>query len=198
MSQWRRSVMNDLVGAYERINQVYRWYIESAFPLRYEVLGEERRQLLSQQGILSQPPLLETVPVYPPSDKDLAGASRSLPPGYEDLQNLAKDLIPEGRKLYKHQWESLDEVINKGNDIVVTTGTGSGKTECFLLPLLAEIARESKQWPASPGFPSNRQWWDPNVNAQVDQRVSQWGHTGRNSNTLHALRGIVLYPLNAL
>jgi DEAD/DEAH box helicase domain-containing protein len=190
--------MNDLVGAYERINQVYRWYIESAFPLRYEVLGEERRQLLSQQGILSQPPLLETVPVYPPSDKDLAGASRSLPPGYEDLQNLAKDLIPEGRTLYKHQWESLDEVINKGNDIVVTTGTGSGKTECFLLPLLAEIARESKQWPASPGFPSNRQWWDPNVNAQVDQRVSQWGHTGRNSNTLHALRGIVLYPLNAL
>lgn len=192
--------MHDLVGAYERINQVYRWYIESAFPLHYETLGEERRQLLSQQGILSQPPLLETVPVYPSSGLDLAAVSRAdrLPPGYEDLQYLAKDLIPEGRELYRHQWESLDEVINKGRDIVVTTGTGSGKTECFLLPLLAEIARESKDWPASPGLPPDRQWWDPNVNPQPNQRTSQWGHTGRNTDHLHALRAIILYPLNAL
>ena len=190
--------MHDLVGAYERINQVYRWYIESAFPLRYEALAAERRQLLSQQGILSQPPLLETVPVYPGSGMDLPAAGRALPPGYEDLPNLAKGLIPGGRELYRHQWESLDEVINKGRDIVVTTGTGSGKTECFLLPLLAEIARESTDWPASPGLPANRQWWDPNVNAQVDQRNSQWGHTGRNSEHLHALRAIILYPLNAL
>lgn len=190
--------MHDLVGAYERINQVYRWYIESAFPLHYEALGEERRQLLSQQGILSQPPLLETVPVYPSSGLDLAAVSRALPPDYEDLQYLAKDLIPEGRELYRHQWESLDEVINKGRDIVVTTGTGSGKTECFLLPLLAEIARESKDWPVSPGLPPTRQWWDPNVNPQPNQRASQWGHTGRNTDHLHALRAIILYPLNAL
>ena len=57
--------MHDLVGAYERMNKVYQWYIESAFPLRYEALSEERRKLLAQQGILSQPPLLETIPVYP-------------------------------------------------------------------------------------------------------------------------------------
>ena len=190
--------MHDLVGAYERINQVYRWYIESAFPLHHETLAEERRQLLSQQGILSQPPLIETVPVYPSSGLDLGAASRALRPGYEDLQYLAKDLIPEGRELYRHQWESLDEVINKGRDIVVTTGTGSGKTECFLLPLLAEIARESKDWPVSPGLPPNRRWWDPNVNPQINQRVSQWGHTGRNTDHLHALRAIILYPLNAL
>jgi len=190
--------MHDLVGAYERIDQVYRWYIESAFPLRYESLTEERQLLLSQQGILSQPPLLETVPVYPASGFDLAAASRALPSGYEDLQYLAKSLIPEGKQLYKHQWESLHEVINNRRDIVVTTGTGSGKTECFLLPLLAEISRESKDWPASPGFPPDRQWWDPNVNPQANQRVSQWGHTGRSRDHLHALRAIILYPLNAL
>ena len=38
MSQLRRYNMHDLVGAYERMNQVYQWYIESAFPLRYEEL----------------------------------------------------------------------------------------------------------------------------------------------------------------
>src|SRR5687767_6951888 len=124
--------MHDLVGAYERINQVYRWYIESAFPLRYESLAEERRQLLSQQGILSQPPLLETVPVYPSSGFDLRKASEALPAGYQDLQYFAKSLFPEGRELYEHQWKSLNEVINNGRDLVVATGTGSGKTECFL------------------------------------------------------------------
>jgi DEAD/DEAH box helicase domain-containing protein len=193
--------MHDLVGAYERIDQVYRWYIESAFPLRYESLAQERRQLLSQEGILSQPPLLETVPVYRESGYDLAAASKALTSGYEDLQSLAKNLIPEGKVLYQHQWESLDEIINNRHDphdIVVTTGTGSGKTECFLLPLLAEIARESKDWPASPSFPSDRQWWDPNVSQILNQRVSQWAHSGRNSDNLHALRAIILYPLNAL
>ena len=36
--------MHDLIGAYERMNQVYQWYIESAFPLRYKTLSEERQK----------------------------------------------------------------------------------------------------------------------------------------------------------
>lgn len=45
-----------------------------------------------------------------------------------------------GRKYepYEHQvecWENL----SKGNSIVVTTGTGSGKTECFMLPIAKDI-----------------------------------------------------------
>ena len=186
--------MHDLVGAYERMNQVYRWYIESAFPMRYGSLAEERRLLLSQQGILSQPPLLETVPVYPPSGYDLKAASEALPQDYEDLQHLAKNLIPEGGELYRHQWRSLDEVINNKKDIVVTTGTGSGKTECFLLPLLAELARESKDWPDSPGLPDNRYWWE----SRDSDWNPQWQHTRRHEKNLHALRAIILYPLNAL
>ncbi len=180
--------MHDLVGAYERINRIYRWYLESAFPLRYDQLSKERNDLLAQEGILSQPPLLETVPVYPPSGYDLKKASENLPPGYADLQHLAKNLM-EGRELYKHQWESLDAVINQGRDIVVTTGTGSGKTECFLLPLLAELARESSAWPLS-GTPSaDRRWWETGTTWSP-----QWAHTTRQ----HAVRAMILYPLNAL
>jgi len=115
--------MHDLVGAYERINQIYRWYLESAFPLRYDRLSEERERLLSQEGILSQPPLLETVPVYPSSGYDLKAASERLPAEYADLQYLAKNLMGD-YPLHKHQWESLDQVIHQKRDIVVTTGTG--------------------------------------------------------------------------
>lgn len=185
--------MHDLVGAYERVNRVYRMYIESAFPLRYESLADERRQLLSRRGILSQPPLLETVPVYPPSGYSLREASERLPPDYRDLQHLAKELIPAGRDIYQHQWESLQDTILDNKDIVVTTGTGSGKTESFLLPLLAELARESATWPESPKPPAGRKWWEDG-----GTRVSQWGHTGRSAAGLHAVRAVILYPLNAL
>ena len=186
--------MHDLVGAYERMNKVYQWYIESAFPLRYEVLSEERRGLLAQQGVLSQPPLLETIPVYPTLSKNLAETSQLLPPDYQDLQYLGQDLLPTNIELWEHQRESLHQVLVNKKDIVVTTGTGSGKTECFLLPLLAELARDSASWPACPKPADDRKWWQDNRSPWK----SQWTHTRRKEEDLHAVRSVILYPLNAL
>ena len=186
--------MHDLVGAYERMNKVYQWYIESAFPLRYEALSEERRKLLAQQGVLSQPPLLETIPVYPTLSNNLAETSQLLPPDYQDLQYLAQDLLPTNVELWEHQWESLHQMLVNKKDIVVTTGTGSGKTECFLLPLLAELARDSASWPACPKPDDDRKWWQDNRTPWK----SQWTHTGRKKENLHAVRAVILYPLNAL
>ena len=54
--------MPDLVGAFERVRRVYRWYIESAFPLRSDALSREREALLDSvgtgdtPGTLAQPP----------------------------------------------------------------------------------------------------------------------------------------------
>lgn len=187
--------MHDLIGSYERLQDIYRMYIESAFPLRSEVLAAERRQLLGKNEILSQPPLLETVPVYETvPDLTLPEASRRLGDGYQDLHEFAAGLIPPNRKLYTHQWESLRNVLVEKNDIVVTTGTGSGKTECFLLPLLAELSRESQSWRESPKSPSNHKWYKSDGN----QWSGQWTHTARNKTGDHALRAIILYPLNAL
>ena len=186
--------MHDLVGAYERMKQVYRWYIESAFPLRYEALSNERRRLLAQEETLSQPPLLETIPVYPSSGYNLADASQLLPSNYQDLQYLAQALFPPDIQLWEHQWKSLHEVLINKKDIVVTTGTGSGKTECFLLPLLAELARDSTSWPVCPNPSGERRWWN-NVDGSWN---SQWEHTKRKTEGLHAVRAMILYPLNAL
>ncbi len=182
--------MHDLLGAYERVNRVYRMYIESAFPLRYQVLIEERRKLLSQVGLLSQPPLLETIPIYPQSGYNLAQASKALPSDYRDLQHFAGELLPPDIELYAHQWRSLEEVLINKQDIVVTTGTGSGKTECFLLPLLSELARESVDWPECPLPPENRKWWEE----KGSDYIGQWAHSERQ----HAVRAMILYPLNAL
>ncbi|MCC8037177.1 MAG: DEAD/DEAH box helicase [Bacteroidales bacterium] len=49
---------------------------------------------------------------------------------------------------YEHQydsWKALNEKVNgETKSIVVTTGTGSGKTECFMFPLVSDLARNPK------------------------------------------------------
>ncbi|MHC5722695.1 MAG: DEAD/DEAH box helicase, partial [Nostoc sp.] len=190
--------MHDVVGAYQRLNHIYQLYIKSAFPLRYRSLAAERDRLLQQLGILSQLPLIEPVPIYPSSGRDLQTAVKQLPKKYQDLAQLGKMLFENGIELYQHQWESLEEVLINQKDLVVTTGTGSGKTECFLLPLLAHLAWESSTWSASPPPPSNHCWWDVQGDSEAlllsADRVSQWKHVTRPK----AMRGLILYPLNAL
>lgn len=181
--------MFDLIGTQSRLEEIYRLYVESAFPFRYPALDVERRHVLAQTGVLAQEPLVEPVPVYPESPYSLKDAATQLGPEYSGLEQLGHGLIPPHLKLYEHQWESLKAVIKNKRDLVVTTGTGSGKTECFLLPLAAELARDSRQWPTLSSNP-NRYWWR---NPQNEFK-SQWGHSLRP----HALRALILYPLNAL
>lgn len=180
--------MYDLVGAHARLEEIYRLYVESAFPFRYPALDRERRDVLAKSRVLAQDPLVEPVPIYPLADFTLAQAAQRLGSEYAGLASLGAGLIPPPTQLYEHQWIALNAVISGKKDIVVTTGTGSGKTECFLLPLLAEIARESSSWSHCPRL-SDRFWWRNN-----GQRISQWGHSKRP----HAVRALVLYPLNAL
>ena len=44
-------------------------------------------------------------------------------------------------RLYEHQAKALKS-IREGKSIVVTTGTGSGKTECFMYPIYDYLARQ--------------------------------------------------------
>jgi hypothetical protein len=41
---------------------------------------------------------------------------------------------------FKHQYASWKALLNDKKSIVVTTGTGSGKTECFMMPLIKDLA----------------------------------------------------------
>ncbi len=52
--------------------------------------------------------------------------------------------FPGDRSPYQHQfaaWQALAEA-DPPRSCVVTSGTGSGKTECFLIPILNDLARE--------------------------------------------------------
>ena len=182
--------MYDAVGAQHRIGDLLNLYIGSAFPLRSEALEAERNEAIRRDGVVSREPLIEPAPIYPSSGYTLERASQMLPIGYRDLASLAAPLFSPRTELYLHQWRSLEATISGGSDIVVTTGTGSGKTECFLLPMLAQIAHESSTWQPAPPTGESRFWWK----VRRGRRVGQWAHVKRPS----AVRALVMYPLNAL
>jgi DEAD/DEAH box helicase domain-containing protein len=43
-------------------------------------------------------------------------------------------------RLYRFQWEAVS-LVNKGEDVVVISGTGTGKTEAFMIPVLERALR---------------------------------------------------------
>lgn len=74
-----------------------------------------------------------------------------------------------------------------GRNVVVTSGTGSGKTESFLLPLLLRIVRESSSWKPQT---SSSPWWD--------QTSPTWNPIRAGEDRPPAVRSLILYPTNAL
>ena len=74
---------------------------------------------------------------------DLAREGRFAPDLRDVLDQSAA--MPRDRNLYTHQLEAIDKARPKpGEDrpsIIVTAGTGAGKTESFLLPILDDLYR---------------------------------------------------------
>ena len=62
-------------------------------------------------------------------------------------QEIPLDVAPDFRP-YQHQLRAFERLYSKGGhqpqQTLVTTGTGSGKTECFLYPVLDHCLRERK------------------------------------------------------
>lgn len=60
----------------------------------------------------------------------------------EDFKYISK--IYNLPSLHMHQEEALLKTI-QGNNIIVSTGTGSGKTESFMLPIINDLINEKKE-----------------------------------------------------
>jgi DEAD/DEAH box helicase len=130
----------DFVKLAAEIEERYRRYLRTTFYLRDpELRGSFDRAL--QEGRLSKGPYIEVTPAYRRS-----GQPRTL---FQDIIGTTIDpkllgAIDGDRALYAHQEEAIRRVA-AGRNIVVATGTGSGKTECFLYPILLHLYREHLQ-----------------------------------------------------
>jgi DEAD/DEAH box helicase domain-containing protein len=177
---------------FDQIRQTFLRYLDSPFRLRYEALLEERRSLLNRDRQLFREPLIEPVAPYQSSGLTIAGACDRLGVSQDVADFIASGLFAGDRELYEHQVQAW-ELSRRGRAVVVTSGTGSGKTEAYLIPIFASLVEESRRgWGTPQPPPANHLWWRHRHQSRVPQR----GHQA--PQRISAMRALLLYPLNAL
>lgn len=141
--------MNNPIKIFNEIFNSYLKYINSGLPFFRDEYNQERIALMSQSGTISQPPIIEIVPKYhEKATLEEFCQNEKVALELNDFVNtgLFTNNSKHKRKLYDHQYEALKAAYIQRKNIVVTTGTGSGKTECFLLPIIADLIKESASW----------------------------------------------------
>jgi len=96
---------------------------------------------LCQEDVFSLRPLVTSIPAYKPGPTGEDLINRKAPPHFaQGLEGLNKKEFDLNRPLYEHQAIAIEKA-QQGRNLIVATGTGSGKTECFLLPILDDVLR---------------------------------------------------------
>lgn len=127
-------------------------YIEATYHIGDAALVKARQRLLDEPGNVHQIPFLESTPRYE-SDRCFADIE-GLPPAATTLLEELSTKANGHRSLlhdppYAHQAEAIQQSIVNGKNLLIMTGTGSGKTESFLMPVLAKLAIEASDSPNS-------------------------------------------------
>jgi len=181
--------MANSISAFESLKDDFFRYYDTPFKVRSPEIMNERKDLLDREGVIWREPWIELLRTYESTGQGKEQAILTAG-GSEDLIDLIKcglfdENIPD---IYLHQKQTLEDSL-AGKNVVVSSGTGSGKTESFLLPVLAQLIQESKSWGGS--SPKGERWWEQNNSSWVPQRGKETGRTA-------AVRTLIMYPMNAL
>ena len=145
---------------HRRLLEQFLAYFGTAYDLREPGVRREVLDTLATPGEILQEPVLELLPAYATADETKDESLRRAGVDPEIARLLDAGLFPYDR-LYSHQAEALVASLRDRENVVVTTGTGSGKTESFLIPIVARLATESAGW-SPPGPPANPLGIEPN------------------------------------
>lgn len=184
----------------EDLKEAYLKHVDTSFWLDVPTLMEERREVLDSESNLFTDVYIEPVLPYLESvrfvdlcaelglDANLLEAPlRALMPW-----NKPGEVALEDIKLRAHHADSVRASFKKGiepaRNPVVTSGTGSGKTEAFWLPILLRLAAESTTWEKSSA--PLQYWWRGPEPTFAPMRAGEKRPA--------VMRAMVLYPTNAL
>lgn len=133
-------------------------YISTSFSIADGDYNDAFLKKLHDYGVISKGPLIEINDIFKTGNTlEYLCEKNVLSKRFLDLEkskpedSVHKHKLPLLRPLYKHQEEAIDVITTKQLNAVITTGTGSGKTECFLIPILNELLREAEEGTLSPG-----------------------------------------------
>jgi hypothetical protein len=135
-------------NATNKIHESYVRYLKTLYPISDPDLRKQFEEILSKKEEFVKGPYLEATPPYmlgkPLRELIEEGLLSPL------FAELGSEELPLDRPLYRHQEEAIRKII-KGRNLIVATGTGSGKTEAFLIPILHHLLEERCRGTLCPG-----------------------------------------------
>lgn len=208
--------MKDPIGIYENLKEQYFKYIDTAFSVDDANFKSRRKEVYLPEGkdvnnILAQEPYLELIKPYPSSGKKISDLKLDDIPkdsngknyfsSQEELelfQKFCEAGLVGNFPLYQHQ---IDMIKNYalGKNCIITTGTGSGKTEAFLLPLFAYLTKQIIQWKETPEPALEYNWFNkPTKHTKGGTAHYKVQEQRKISTRKPSIKAIILYPMNAL
>ena len=133
------------VTASKHIKEKYYRYLKTSFKMG-EPYKKEYEALLENQDAFAKGPYLDVTDAFEKGKCIAELIEEGILP-----KSFSKINMNMTRPLYLHQEKAIRKVATENRNLVVSTGTGSGKTESFLIPILRELATEAETGTLCPG-----------------------------------------------
>lgn len=145
------------IGTKAKIEKEYKSYLQSILTVQDNTLNERAKKSLDSGVFVKGPYLEATLPFHSGmSLKQLAEEGIAS----NEFGTIQEDVHFE-RLLYAHQEKAFRKITCDERNVIVATGTGSGKTECYLYPIFDYLMKEKEKGSLDPGvralllFPMN-------------------------------------------
>ncbi len=131
----------------KKITEFYRRYLLTTFSTNNDKYNEQLKKELKKNKALSDGPYISMSDPFK-KGKRIVDLVKDGILSREFLK--LKEFHPIDRELYKHQEEAILK-SEEGKNLIITTGTGSGKTESFLIPVINQLLKEKENGTLGPG-----------------------------------------------
>ena len=147
----------DPIKTKKKIESDYTEYLSSILQVRDDEINKKTKVAIKTGRFVKGPYLEATLPftagmsLKELADKDIIS---------REFECIREDIHYE-RPLYYHQQKAVEKLSGEDKNIIVATGTGSGKTECYMFPIFNYLMREKEAGKLGPGvralllFPMN-------------------------------------------
>ncbi|TCL62319.1 helicase-like protein [Hydrogenispora ethanolica] len=143
--------LNGVQQYYQAIRDRLKNYIKSDYLANSETLLLYVDDLLgehcSEYTNIAREPYIETSASYKKVPDGIKNSPHLEQGVKESLLKLVQENLGIFSDPFEHQVKALEYFLS-GRDLFISTGTGSGKTECFLWPIIAKCFDEAKNHPA--------------------------------------------------